>query len=163
MTHATLLALDLSARELGPISLMALASAAMGLYAGRLLRRQPQPAPSLETPPDPSDEAAYEAYWAPRRASARYKVRQVKVLVRDCQPNAVPFEGWLLNRSLGGLGLSVSRALEVGAIVDVRAAGEDDITSRVRVEVRYCRLERGRWRLGCKFVDPLPSNSSLCG
>ena len=46
-------------------------------------------------------------------------------------------------------------AIPVGSIVSVRTSAEvgDDLAPPVNVEVRYCRLERGRWTLGCKFVE----------
>jgi hypothetical protein len=145
--------------QLGLVGLAVLAAGAAGFVAGRRLpptwpwRRKP----SAEADPVVKDEA----YWAERRSSPRHQVRQAKVLLTE--PGGEPFEGWLMNRSLGGLGLSVSRAVDVGTILTVRADGEGDITPAVEVEVRYCRLERGRWALGCKFVDALPSNSLLFG
>ncbi len=158
-----LFAFDLTRTSELTVPLTALVSLALGLLLGRFLYYRPgaeaetgpaQPAP--DGPPVGSEE-----YWAERRSAPRFSVRQLKVLLLDPKSQAEPFEGWLLNRSLGGLGLSVPRQVEAGNIISVRPADGGEVTPWVRVEVRYCRLERGRWTLGCKFVDPLPSTSLL--
>jgi hypothetical protein len=104
-----------------------------------------------------------EAYWEDRRSSSRHRVRQLKVLLSDATGQAPPSEGWLMNRSLGGLGLSVSESVEPGTILTVRQAAGGARAPSVRVEVRYCRMERGRWTLGCKFIDEQASNSGVFG
>lgn len=143
-------------------SLLALACAMLGLYAGRLIYR-PRRLPTVQAGTAPEVASDDEGGWADRRAHARHRVRQLKVLISDAQAQATPIEGWLLNRSLGGLGLSVSRAIESGNIVSVKPCNDDPHAPWVQVEVRYCRLERGRWTLGCKFVDESPHHSQAFG
>ncbi len=143
---------------------VALGSVGLGVVVGRRLSSQ-RPTATSELPPSPEGQGDEEddSQWVERRSSPRHKVRQVKVLLSDATAQAAPFEGWLLNRSLGGLGLSVPRSVDAGTILSVRQALGNEVTPWVRVEVRYCRMERGRWTLGCKFVEHLPSNSLVFG
>src|SRR5262249_1900236 len=74
------------------------------------------------------------------------------IVVRESAPGE-KFEGWLLDQSAGGLGLSVAEQLEPGTLLLIRQAGVADDAPWGRVEVRYCRLHRGRWRLGCQYAE----------
>jgi hypothetical protein len=164
MSPLYLFAAELPSWVIWAMPTIAVGSVGLGVVVGRRLYGA-RPAAPTEFPPPPEDQAEDEddARWVERRLSPRHKVRQVKVLLSDAAAQTPPFEGWLLNRSLGGLGLSVSRSVDAGTILSVRQAVGNEVTPWVRVEVRYCRMERGRWTLGCKFVDHLPSNSLVVG
>jgi hypothetical protein len=92
------------------------------------------------------------------RAWPRQRQTQTKVLLTTV--GGVPFEGWILDRSLGGLGLSVSRPVEPGTVLLARATGSAVRAPRPQLEVKYCRLHRGRWRLGCQFVGIAPASNA---
>jgi hypothetical protein len=163
MSPLYLFAAELPSWVMWTLPTIAVVSLGLGVVVGRRLYG-PRPAAPTETPPSVQESADEgDGEWVERRSSPRHKVRQVKVLLSDVNAQAPPFEGWLLNRSLGGLGLSVPRSVESGTVLSVRQALGSEVTPWVRVEVRYCRMERGRWTLGCKFVDHLPSNTLVFG
>jgi hypothetical protein len=64
----------------------------------------------------------------------------------------------LIDRSLGGVGLLLSQPVEPRTIWRLELANGS--APPVRVEVRYCRLHRGRWRVGWQFVNsPAPAGA----
>src|SRR6516162_3983362 len=128
MSPLYLFAAELPSWVMWTLPTIAVASLGLGVVVGRRLYGQ-RPAVAAETPPVAEDSAEEgEAEWMERRSSPRHKVRQVKVLLSDVNAQAPPFEGWLLNRSLGGLGLSVPRSVESGTVLSVRQALGSEVT-----------------------------------
>jgi hypothetical protein len=103
----------------------------------------------LQAPPSP--EAAAE-----QRDTLRREGNPVDVLVSDAEVLAEPAPGVVLNRSRGGLLLSLTAPAEVGAVLTVRAAHAVEQMDWVPVEVRHCRQKGDRWLAGCKFGKELP-------
>jgi hypothetical protein len=64
-----------------------------------------------------------------------------------------PLEGWVLNRSGGGLCLSLNQAFPAGMTLHLRLAA-DAAMPWVPVEVKYCHPFSSRWKVGCRFVYP---------
>jgi hypothetical protein len=133
------------------IGLTALISVAVGLFLGRYLSlRGTAPA---DTEPAEQDRPHDEAYWAEKRSSPRFQVRAMRVLLAE-SPNQTDFiEAVMLNRSLGGLGLSVDREIPAGKTLHVCICESERDNHWSVIEIRYCRPERGRWTLGCKFLE----------
>jgi hypothetical protein len=132
--------------------LTGLISIAVGLFLGRYLSLRGTSA-DLATEPAEQDQPHDEAYWAEKRSSPRFQVRALRVLLAE-SPHQTDFvEGVLLNRSLGGLGLSVDREIPAGKILQVCICESEQDNQWAVIEVRYCRPERGRWTLGCKFLE----------
>jgi PilZ domain len=99
-----------------------------------------------DLPPSPSRRAA------PRRAG-----RHVDVLISDADHEAPAHQGWVIDRSAGGLALGSLHPAEVGTILSVRPLAAPDHEPWVQVEIRQCaELDHGSWRLGCKFVRTPP-------
>jgi hypothetical protein len=95
-----------------------------------------------------------------RRNSARRPGKTVKVWITDAKHTAEPFQGWIRDRSMGGLSIAVYRSVDVDSIMSVRSAEADD-TSWIQVQVKRCAVQgEGRWELGCQFVRT-PSYSRL--
>jgi two-component system OmpR family response regulator len=90
-----------------------------------------------------------------RRGSVRLADRQFRVALREGS------EGWVKDRSQGGLGLWSVHPLAVDAVVDVRHADAPDTAPWVPVEVRHCRRADDGWALGCRFVDPSLAHTHL--
>lgn len=67
-----------------------------------------------------------------------------------------PLEGLVLNRSKGGLQLSVDQAVPVGTVLGVRASAAADNLPWVQIRVKRCRQHGETWTLGCQFVETLP-------
>jgi hypothetical protein len=64
--------------------------------------------------------------------------------------------GLVINRSKGGLCVSVSQPVAVGTTLQLRACQAPDDTPWIPVLVRHCGANKDRWQLGCQFVEELP-------
>jgi PilZ domain len=91
-----------------------------------------------------------------RRASMRRHGNPVKVAVANPSSPEQPLEGLVLNRSKGGLQLSINHAVSVGTVLGIRASSGAEDLPWVQVRVRRCRQDGDSWRLGCQFVETLP-------
>jgi hypothetical protein len=114
----------------------------------RLLPRNPFRAESVSSHIEEA-RTARVARPAERRSSPRVKGRQVRVHVVCAATSGEALQGWVLDRSCGGLGLWVPAPVAEGASLLVRAAGSADA---VPVEVCNCRADGDRWVLGCRFL-----------
>jgi len=90
-----------------------------------------------------------------RRIWLRRTGSPVDVLITDQGQTTDPGKGAVIDRSRGGLCLSVMEPKDVGTIVKVRAAHAPDVDVWVSVEVRNCRARDGHYLLGCKFENKL--------
>lgn len=127
----------------------------------QLCRRRPaaaESAPAGEPPPPPDPFIFGSA--REKRQSVRRKGNPVSVLISDATGRAVPWEGVVWDRSLGGLGLMVHSPVAIGTILSVRPAQASTVFPWVQVEVRSCRQEGDSWNLGCQYVR-VPHSSLL--
>jgi len=94
--------------------------------------------------------SSFERRKAPRRGG-----NPIAILVSDAEGEVEPVRGWVLDRSLGGLGLELAEEgqVDVGTILSVRPT-EGSYVPWVKVEVRTCRRIGAAWRLGCKYLRP---------
>jgi hypothetical protein len=69
-------------------------------------------------------------------------------------------QGWVMDRSAGGLCLKVPRAVPVGSFWKVRPREAPRTTPPVRVEVKTCVPLGGEWKLNCQF-EKTPSYAVL--
>jgi hypothetical protein len=88
-----------------------------------------------------------------RRAAPRRKGNPVSVYIRN--GNADPFQGWVVDRSSGGLRLLVDDPLEPGCVLSVRPVKVHPAFPWVQVRVKNCHPERKSWSVGCQFVHKL--------
>ena len=95
----------------------------------------------------------------PERRDSPRRAKQIQILVADAEPGAIPATVWLLNRSVGGLCLSVPESVSPGTILNVRPGILPDLPW-VAVEVKSCRKVETTWELGCEFLRE-PSYSVL--
>ena len=72
-----------------------------------------------------------------------------------------PEEATIINRSQGGLCLSLSQAVDVGTRLQVRAPVPVDVIPWIPVEVKYCRPFGNRWKVGCEYVEEPPEDVLL--
>jgi len=100
---------------------------------------EPLPSPDSESP-------ELDRREAPRRR------KQVKVLVTDAEGRGEPATAWVIDRSVGGLCLSVSQETAPGTMLGVRPAGAPQEVPWVAVEVKSCRPVENTWELGCQFL-----------
>ena len=115
------------------------------------------PAPVMAKPAAPSPAAAAPPPSRPagveRRANPRRGGNPVAVVVTAGDPNAEPLNGWVLNRSTGGLGILLEEPLEVGSTLRVRATTAMPSTPWVSVRVVHCTPHRTSWCIGFQFAD----------
>jgi hypothetical protein len=150
--------LDFSSWETWLATGVGLACALLAVVVGRVLlaeRRAAMPRP-LRPPlvkqaaarPDPFVQGSA----GERRATLRRGGNPVAVLITDADVKQRPRYGWVLDRSMGGLGLSVDEPVPQGTILSVRAANAPPNIAWVQLEVRSCRPEGESWDLGCQFL-----------
>jgi hypothetical protein len=141
-----------------------LACAALALMMARMVSgwRKPIPPPVLTPAKERSpQQKRFEApSYRERRVHTRRGDKPTKILISDANAQEEPIPGLVCNRSMGGLRLTVPRALEENSILSVRAADAGD-SPWVQVEVKWC-LPRGEsWELGCQFVRTPPYSQLL--
>lgn len=149
--------IDLPRWEIWVTPIIGLVSAGLALLMGHVLfggrrRRFQPPTSEREAQPDPF---AYGSATE-RRASVRRKGKQIKVLISDAEALEAPVEGWVMDRSLGGLCLLVYRVMEPGTILSVRAAAAPQTTPWVQIEVKSSRHQENHWEIGCQYVRTPP-------
>lgn len=109
-------------------------------------RRKPLPRP-VEPP--------VSGLLGEQRRSVRRKGNPIRVQVSIAgQPGSTT--GWVVNRSMGGLGVVLRRRVAVGTRLGVRAAHAPDSVPPIEVEVRNNRPKGKYWMHGCQFTDKLP-------
>jgi hypothetical protein len=88
-----------------------------------------------------------------RRTAIRRAGSVVKVALRDERQQAIGF-GYVIDRSVSGLGLHTDRAFEPQTMLHVRPTADSERAYWVQVVVRNCRRDNGFWKIGCQFVRP---------
>lgn len=88
-----------------------------------------------------------------KRTSLRRTGNPVDVLITDPLVPEQPLEGWVLDRSVGGLCVSSPRPFPVDSYLMIRAAHAADSVPAVRVKVRHHRQEDGRFAVGCQYTE----------
>ena len=115
--------------------------------------------PAVALPPEtqtPTHDPFESGSSSEKRVAARRKGASLEVLIADEQQRQPPHEGWVVDRSLGGLCLASTRQLEPGTFLRVRPKNAEMVVPWVEVEVRSCKLEEGVWQLGCQFRKTPP-------
>jgi hypothetical protein len=118
-----------------------------------------------DTPPGKgSDPYAMGSFWERRRAPRR-RGNSVAVEVSDEKQRLGPLAGYILDRSLTGLGLEVSGDIEEsirpGMTLTVRPQSSSGAAPWTRIIVRHCRQQGRRFRLGCEFARQPDSSTML--
>jgi len=130
-------------------------TALVGLF---FMRKRHSVAPPKEhTAQDPFLEGSPSE----RRYSARRPGKQIRVYISNENAESPPEEGWIVDRSLGGLCLLSEREAKECAILTVRAADVPMDSPWVQVQVKRCgQSGDNRWELGCEYLRS-PSWSTL--
>jgi PilZ domain len=97
-----------------------------------------------------------------RRSSPRRKGNPVPILLSNAGVSMDSFQGWVIDRSAGGLRILVDQQVSVGTIMSVRPAKAHGSFPWLEVEIRSCQPERSSYALGVKFVVK-PAWSELQG
>jgi hypothetical protein len=91
-----------------------------------------------------------------KRAWLRRDGSPLEIQVADAELTQPPVTGIVLNRSRGGLFLSVPHFTAAGTILSVRPPHAPEEQAWIQAEVRHCKQKGNCWQLGCKFTQRLP-------
>jgi len=99
--------------------------------------------------------------FADRRTSVRRDGAPVEVLVTSPVFKDGKANGYVLDRSTGGLRLALANGVAPGSSVQIRARHAPDTTPWVIVIVRSCRQAEDHFELGLEFEKTPPWNVLL--
>jgi hypothetical protein len=91
-----------------------------------------------------------------RRAHLRRCGNPVDVLIDDLGSADEPTPAVVVERSMGGLCLSLDRPVNPGTTLRVRALHAPGDLPWVLMSVKRCRQNGERWEAGCQYLDSLP-------
>jgi hypothetical protein len=146
------------------ISVLGIVGALLAFFVGRLMLHA-RSAPSGPVKPDENIKPAERSAPAPevldpfvhgaaseKRFAYRRPGNSVQVGIADAKGEIELATGWVIDRSMGGLRIEASMALEVGAVVSLRPRQCSAMTPWVEVIVNNCQKHGDVWHVGCKFV-----------
>lgn len=100
---------------------------------------------------EPVEEAAVHD----RRTEPRRRGNLLSVFISRVHGDPALINGWVVDRSRGGLRLLLDEQMDVGTLVKVCPSLGPGLFNWHRVEVKNVSQEKGSWLLGCKFVQQL--------
>jgi hypothetical protein len=160
MSATAFLVLEAYGWEDALIPAIGVAIALLVFVLGRLLtnrrparRTEPLPlSPHVPATPEPVADPFVGGVYGEKRAALRRPGNPVPVLISDAPATAEPYYGWVLDRSVGGLRLTVETAVATGTILSLRPTNAPETAPWVQVEVRHCHQDGKNWELGCQFL-----------
>ncbi|HEX4612177.1 MAG TPA: PilZ domain-containing protein [Urbifossiella sp.] len=122
-------------------------------------------APASPTPPAPGENALAwappEQSYADRRGSVRREGAPVRVLLSSTSMRNGVNDGYVVDRSTGGLRIVTQSAVAPGSTLQVRAANAPDTIGFVTLIVRSCRKHPDHFEIGGEFDKTPPWNVLL--
>jgi hypothetical protein len=144
------------------IPVIGIASAGMALIWGRALFNRNRRRTRLRSAPP----ATQEAIAAPdpfthgsaseKRKAFRRGGNPTEIRVTDEKQAAEPVQGWVINRSTGGLGLVIPEPVAEGTVLSIRAANAPTTVPWYQIQVRSCREADDGWEIGSQWVKAPP-------
>ena len=132
------------------------AVAGLAFVVGRRMLTGRPAAPLPQETQTPAHDPFESGSTSEKRVAARRKGATLEVLIADEQQSQPPHEGWVVDRSLGGLCLASKSERKPATFLKVRPKNAETVVPWVEVEVRSCKLEDGVWQLGCQFRKSPP-------
>jgi hypothetical protein len=105
----------------------------------------------------PADAFRYGMGMA-RRKSVRLSGNQIPVHVSTDASTEAAWEGWILDRSQGGLRLKIPEPIPIGVVLRVRRLNAPESLPWVEVEVKNTRQKQEHWEVGCQFLTDPPKD-----
>lgn len=102
-----------------------------------------------------------EQSYADRREAVRRDGTPVRVLLASPTFRNGVSDGFVLDRSTGGLRIAMSLAMAPGSTMQIRAINAPDTIAFVTVIVRSCRKNTDFFEIGCEFEKTPPWNVLL--
>ena len=124
-------------------------------------RRGPKADRAVPPPRTSIDWDEHEESFANRRASVRRDGVPVQVVLTSPTLRTGQNDGYVLDRSTGGLRVAVTAAIPAGTVLQVRAGNAPDTVPWVTILVRSCRNAGPHYELGCEFERTPPWNILL--
>ena len=93
-----------------------------------------------------------EGSTSEKRKSFRRQGNPTEVYVAFPDRKEKPFQGWVLDRSMGGLCLTVRNEMKPGTPLAVLPVNAPNMTPWVDIEVRSCKDLPDGYELGCQFL-----------
>jgi hypothetical protein len=143
--------LDLSQWQNWIIPLSGAGFTVVALVMGRAYLR-PRQRTSTATESGPRIDPFVHGSPSERRTAVRRSGKLVRALLSYEDAKTAPVEGWIADRSVGGLCLNLRAPISQGTILSIRAAEAPEIIPWVQIEVRSCRAKEGEYELGCQFI-----------
>ena len=166
MTESLLTILTFFTEQPWMIPVIGALSASLAFLFGRRFLARPAPAPAApavpELPPDgtPLVTARLRKSDPDRRGAPRRKGNRIAVFLTD-DPDREPLQGWVVDRSMGGLCVMVDKPLATGIILNIRPRKAPQTAPWIPIQIRSCRADEGEWEIGCKFVGTPQWNDLL--
>lgn len=105
----------------------------------------------------PEDAFRYGMGMA-RRKSVRLSGNQIPIHVSPDGTLESAWEGWIVDRSQGGLRLRVPEPIPPGVVLCIRCLNVTESLPWVEVQVKNCRDKQEYWELGCQFLTEPPKD-----
>jgi hypothetical protein len=102
-----------------------------------------------------------ELSYADRRGAIRREGQPVRVVLAANTFRSGAADGYVIDRSTGGLKIAAQVAVAPGSTLQVRAADAPDTIGFVTLIVRNCRKTDNYYELGCEFEKTPPWNVLL--
>jgi hypothetical protein len=144
--------MDLSQLDQWATPLVGIVFAGIILAAGSRLMWTRRAA--LAPPPPSSEPDPFICGGAlEKRTSARRKGHATRVLLANGNRFSPAAEGWIVDRSMGGLRISVGSPVALQSVLRIRAVDAPESAPWVEIQVRCCQASEDRWELGCQFAS----------
>jgi hypothetical protein len=124
--------------------------------------------PAAATPAANTGQDEKALNWAPpeqsyadRRGSTRREGQAVRVLLSSPTFRNGVTDGFVLDRSTGGLRIAMPTGIAPGSTMQVRAVNAPDTVGFVTVIIRSCRKNGDFFEIGCEFEKTPPWNVLL--
>jgi hypothetical protein len=131
-------------------------------------RRVLDPATLVPSAPVPAVVAEQAAAWAPpeqsyadRRGAVRREGSPVRVMLSSSNLRNGVNDGYVVDRSTGGLRIVMQAAVPPGSTLQVKAFNAPDTVGFVTLIVRSCRKHPDHFELGTEFEKTPPWNVLL--
>ena len=102
-----------------------------------------------------------EQSYADRRESVRRDGVPIRVVLSSPTFRNGASDGFVVDRSTGGLKIIMKGAVAPGSLMQVRAANAPDTVGFVSIIIRSCRPEGDQYLVGCEFEKTPPWNVLL--
>ena len=102
-----------------------------------------------------------EKSYADRREAVRREGTPVRVILFSPTFRNGVSDGFVLDRSTGGMRIAMAMAMAPGTVMQVRAVNAPDTIGFVAVIIRSCRKNDDFFEIGCEFEKTPPWNVLL--